>query len=133
MIQRACASIILFAFLATGFSACAILPMSQRSDVTVHSVHSMNFGGTSTIVGVVSDSTGEFLAGSSVALIDVATESLKIQAEVQPDGTYEIVNIAPGKYRLRAKATGFKTVEVGDVNLHTNTLVIIDFHPTKNH
>jgi hypothetical protein len=132
MNQRSCVSLFLIAFFATAFSACAILRSGGRSDITVHSVHSMNFGGTSTIVGVVADSAGQFLAGASVALFDLDTESLKIEAEVQPDGTYKIADIFPNKYRIRAKAVGFKTVEVNDLNLHTNTLVIIDFHLNKN-
>lgn len=132
MNQRFCASIFLIAFLATGFSACAIQRIGERNDNTIHSVHSMNFGGTATIVGVVADSAGQFLAGASVALFDVVTESLKIEAEVQPDGTYKIADISPNKYRLRARAVGFKTVQVNDLNLHTNTLVIIDFHLNKD-
>jgi hypothetical protein len=132
MNQRSCASIFLVAFFSIAFSSCAIFRSGGRSDITVHSVHSMNFGGTSTIVGVVADSAGQFLAGASVALFDLDPESLKIEAEVQPDGTYKIEDIFPNKYRIRAKAVGFKTVDVNDLNLHINTLVIIDFHLNKN-
>ena len=127
MNRRLCLFIILVAFLSTGFSACVALRLGQRTDVTVHSVHSLDFSGKATIVGVVVDSDGEFVPGGSVAIFDVDTESLKNEAEVQPDGTYRMVDITPNKYRIRAKADGFTTVQLNDLNLRTNTLVIVDF------
>ncbi len=132
MKQRSYVSLFLVAIISTVFSACTTLRLSERKDVSVHSVHSLEFNGMATIVGVVSDADGEFLPGASVALFDVVTETLKNEAEVQPDGTYKMTNIYPDKYRLRAKVAGFKTVPVKDIKIQGNTLVVIDFQLDRN-
>ena len=132
MNQRFCTSIFLFALLSTVFSACITARIVEKSNVTIHSVHSMDFIGKATIVGVVVDSEGQALIGASIALYDLDTESLKVAGGVTPDGTYKITNISPDKYRVRVKADGFKTVQFNELNLHANTLVIIDFHLEKN-
>ena len=127
MKQQICGSFILIAIVSMLFSACTAQRLSERKDVTIHSVHSFEFNGNATIVGVVSDTDGEFLPGASVALFEVDTEHLRNEAEVQPDGTYKMTNIAPDKYRLRAKMAGFKTVPIKDIKIRSNTLVVIDF------
>lgn len=132
MNQRFCTSIFLLVFLGVGFSACAVQRISQRSDVTFHSVHTLDFDGKVTIVGIVADTAGDFFGGASVALFDVDTETLKNEAEVQPDGTYKMTNISPDKYRLQAKAAGFKTVQVNDLKLRANSLVVLDFYLSRN-
>jgi hypothetical protein len=132
MNQRFCTSILLFALLSTVFSSCITARVVQKSNVTIHSVHSMDFIGKATIAGIVVDSEGQALIGASIALFDLDTESLKVEGAVTPDGTYKITNISPDKYRVRVKADGFKTVQFNELNLRANTLVIIDFHLENN-
>jgi Carboxypeptidase regulatory-like domain len=122
----------LIAFFSMVFSGCISQKLSERTDISIHSVHSLDFNGKATIVGVVTDVDGEFLPGASVALFDVDTEALKNEAEVQPDGTYKMTDISPDKYRLRAKVAGFKTVPIKDIKIRANTLIVIDFVLDKN-
>jgi len=72
------------------------------------------------IEGVVMDPTGAAVAGASLELRNVDT-GVTQSAKTSDTGNYSFVNLAPGKYVLKASASGFKTTEV-DLTLSTAQL-----------
>jgi Carboxypeptidase regulatory-like domain len=65
-------------------------------------------GGQSTfgsIVGVVHDASGGLIAGASLRMRSLEDNS-------GTDGSFEFVNIKPGKYALSAQAAGFAEFQV---------------------
>lgn len=62
--------------------------------------------------GIVRDQGGVPLAGASVAIFDVATRMVKpVRATSTGEGGEFEASVAPGRYLLRAVASGFDTVE----------------------
>jgi len=132
MNKRFYTPIVFFVLLPMLFSSCITARVISKNDVTIHSVHSMDFIGKATIVGVVVDSDDQPIVGASIALFDLGTESLRVDGGVQSDGTYKITNISPDKYRIRVKADGFKTVQINELNLKANTLAVVDFRLNRS-
>src|SRR4051812_5144239 len=64
-------------------------------------------GGGATLVGTVTDTSGAALAGARVTVVNVAT-SFITENTTSPEGAYYIPYLAPGVYRIKVSATGFK-------------------------
>jgi outer membrane receptor protein involved in Fe transport len=60
-----------------------------------------------TLTGVVRDATGAVLAGATVTATHVAT-GVESRATTTADGTYLILNLAPGQHVVEAQASGFQ-------------------------
>ncbi|MGH9657124.1 MAG: carboxypeptidase regulatory-like domain-containing protein, partial [Bryobacteraceae bacterium] len=71
---------------------------------------------TGTITGTVKDASNLPVAAVTVTLIHVAT-GLERQAPTDIRGDFVFSSVAPGEYRLRATASGFKRYERTGVNL----------------
>jgi Carboxypeptidase regulatory-like domain/TonB-dependent Receptor Plug Domain len=71
-----------------------------------------------TVSGVVKDSGGAVVAGASVTVTNLAT-NVASQQTTTDTGSYLVVNLIPGQYRIDVELTGFKkrsqtvTLEVG--------------------
>ena len=75
------------------------------------------------IVGSLIDSeTGEFLIGVSVYL-----EGTKQGAISDLDGNYEIRDVVPGKYSLRAQLVGYETIRIDSVEVTAGDQTRADF------
>jgi len=64
---------------------------------------------TGSITGIARDSTGAVVLGVTVTVKNVATGGSRT-ATTDAEGRYQIVNIDPGDYELRAALAGFRTV-----------------------
>ena len=71
---------------------------------------------------VVEAGTGESLIGATVYI-----EETSQGAVVAPDGSYAIINVAPGVYTVRASMVGFGTVRKGEVKVSIDRTTRIDF------
>ena len=85
-----------------------------------------------TLTGVVKDSGGGVVPGATVTVTHLAT-NLETHQQTTETGTYQVVNLIPGRYQVDVELTGFKkssqvvTLEVGmrarlDVELAVGSL-----------
>jgi Carboxypeptidase regulatory-like domain/TonB dependent receptor/TonB-dependent Receptor Plug Domain len=85
-----------------------------------------------TISGIVKDSSGGIIPGATVVATNLAT-GVGSQQQTTETGSYQIVNLIPGRYRIEVELSGFKknsqvvTLEVGqrariDVELEVGSL-----------
>src|SRR5262245_11266571 len=71
-----------------------------------------------TLTGVVKDSSGGVVPGATVTVTNLAT-NLETHQQTTETGSYQVVNLNPGRYRIDAELSGFKkfsqviTLEVG--------------------
>src|SRR5437867_9035510 len=80
--------------------------------------------GTSEIGGRVTDETNAALPGATVIVTNEATGVFR-EITTGPDGSYFVSQMVPGRYRLSARLTSFKTFERGGLILEVgNTLTI---------
>src|SRR5262245_62876724 len=75
---------------------------------------------TTSIQGTISDPTGAIIPGVSVTIEDKGTGATR-SAVTNDSGRYQILQVAPGLYRLRAELTGFKTIVRDNLQLLVNT------------
>jgi outer membrane receptor protein involved in Fe transport len=83
-------------------------------------------GTTGKLAGVVKDTqTGEALPGVAVQIVGTT-----IGAATNIDGEYFIINVPPGRYRIKASLVGYTPVEVKDVKVSLDLTTNIDFNLT---
>ncbi|MFN3326413.1 MAG: TonB-dependent receptor [Bryobacteraceae bacterium] len=78
-----------------------------------------------TITGIVSDQTGGAIAGASVQIIHVATNT-QATIPTSANGEYSAANLTPGNYRVEVSAVGFKRSVQSNVILSAAGTVRID-------
>jgi hypothetical protein len=64
-----------------------------------------------TLTGVVKDGSGAVVPGSAVTATHVDT-NVATRTQTTASGAYQVVNLAPGRYRVEAEAPGFRTAAV---------------------
>lgn len=69
----------------------------------------------STFHGTVTDTTDAPIPGAAVLLIPAAGKALTAETDV--GGGFKFANIAPGKYRLQIRSTGFQPVDEASLEL----------------
>src|SRR5439155_19098328 len=74
---------------------------------------------TGKIVGVVKDQQGAVIPGATVTATNVATQSSR-QAVTNSEGSFEILLVPIGNYRLTAENPGFKKMISDEKNLQIN-------------
>jgi hypothetical protein len=81
--------------------------------------------GTAEIGGKVTDEQGAVLPGVSIV---VTNESTGVFREVtsSPEGTYFVSQLVPGRYKIIAKLTGFRTAERSGLILQVGTTMTIN-------
>ncbi len=82
-------------------------------------------GATAQISGTVRDSSGGVLPGVDVTATQTDT-GLKRNATTDVDGSYTIVNLPPGPYRLEATLQGFRTFEQTGLTLQVGASPVIN-------
>ncbi len=65
-------------------------------------------GGEGNIVGHVKDSTGGVINGATITVTNPAT-GLKRTVQSDSDGTFSVINLAPGNYKIETIYAGFAT------------------------
>jgi hypothetical protein len=71
------------------------------------------------INGSVTEATGSFITGANVKIVSEATGQTR-ETKSGNDGTFEVTNLQPGKYRIEITQTGFKRLEHGGIELTAN-------------
>jgi hypothetical protein len=72
--------------------------------------------GTGALTGTITDSTGAAVPNVTVTAISTATGQERT-ATTGTDGVYRFTLLPPGAYRVRFAAAGFKTAEVGPIDI----------------
>src|SRR5262245_48881940 len=81
--------------------------------------------GFSTIRGAITDSTGAVVIGAQISVVDVQTNVARSTLSGDA-GNFELPDLKPGNYRLRAQLSGFKTFEADGIELQSNQIRRID-------
>lgn len=82
-------------------------------------------GATAQISGVVKDSSGGVLPGVDVTATQTET-GLKRNATTEVDGSYTILNLQPGPYRVEATLQGFRTFQQTGIVLQIGASPVIN-------
>ena len=77
-------------------------------------------GQTSSLSGTVLDPQGNAVAGAVITVTNVATGAARTTT-TSKDGAYQIPQLAPGSYRVRAEAGGFKAIVTEDMQVLVST------------
>jgi hypothetical protein len=80
---------------------------------------------TASIRGTVTDSSGGFVGGASVALTNPESKSERA-ATTEADGGYQFLFLPPGTYTLTVAAAGFQKYEQTGLQLLVNTPVTVN-------
>ncbi len=81
----------------------------------------------STVRGTATDTTGAVVPGVTVVITAVATNVTARTVSTDANGNFEIPDLLPGLYRLRAELSGFKAFEAGNILLEVGQIRRIDF------
>ncbi len=81
---------------------------------------------TSTISGVVTDSTQAAIPGAEVRLIDLGTKAARTTS-TNEQGRYVFVNLEPGTYGLAVTKDGFSKSEVASQQVEVGTTLTLNF------
>ncbi|MFN0084968.1 MAG: carboxypeptidase regulatory-like domain-containing protein [Blastocatellia bacterium] len=86
------------------------------------------FGQSSSLAGSVLDPQGNMISGATVTATNLATGAVRTTTSSR-DGSYQLAQLAPGAYRVRAEAQGFAAVvlEAVQVLVSTNLTANISF------
>src|SRR5262245_39071705 len=80
----------------------------------------MAFGQSSSLSGTVVDPQGNAVAGATITVTNVATGAARA-ATSSKEGAYQIPQLSPGTYRVRAEGRGFASVVLEDIQVLVNT------------
>jgi hypothetical protein len=81
--------------------------------------------GTAGLSGTVTDPSGAAIPNVTVTLTSTDTNQART-ANTGADGVYKFTLLAPGSYKVRFAAAGFKTAEVGSVTLNVTESPVLD-------
>jgi len=81
---------------------------------------------TGRILGTVHDQSGGSLGGASITVTDV-DRGITRSTVADAVGDYVVPNLAPGKYKVRAEAKGFKSAERAGITLEVAKDINLDF------
>jgi hypothetical protein len=77
------------------------------------------------IVGTALDATGAVLPGVQVTITNQKTDETHTRPTTG-SGTYAFTTLFPGIYRIRAEASGFKPIEIRDIQIQVNQTARFD-------
>jgi hypothetical protein len=80
---------------------------------------------TSTVTGVVSDSTGAVVPNAKVELTDIGTSG-KTSTTTGSDGGYTFASVKPGNYHLTVSAKGFRQAVVNGLKVEVGKSALIN-------
>ena len=82
-------------------------------------------GNTGRILGAVTDKSGTYIAGASVAVTDVARGVTK-NLVTDSDGAYFALNLVAGDYAVRVEVKGFKVFERKNIQVEVGKDIRVD-------
>jgi hypothetical protein len=82
--------------------------------------------GLSVMRGTVSDQSGAVLPGAEISVTDLATNIKVRTIMTDSNGNFEIPDLKPGNYRLRAEKTGFRPYVADDLLLDSGQTRRVD-------
>lgn len=82
-------------------------------------------GGGATLVGTVKDSTGALVSGAKVTVVNTAT-AFVTELTTSAEGAYYVPYLAPGEYRMKISASGFKEFVREGITLRSAEVPRID-------
>src|SRR5262245_59983641 len=85
----------------------------------------MAFGQSSSLSGTVGGPQGNAVGGATITATNVAAGAGRA-ATSSKEGAYQIRQLAPGTYRVRAEERGFASVLLEDVQVLVNTPVTLN-------
>ncbi|MBL8222749.1 MAG: carboxypeptidase regulatory-like domain-containing protein, partial [Bryobacterales bacterium] len=80
---------------------------------------------TASIVGTVTDSSGGAVPGARVAAVNIET-GLRVQRESAADGSYKILLLPFGDYRLEVEREGFQRYSRSGIRLAVGDIATLD-------
>src|SRR5271165_3952751 len=80
---------------------------------------------TTSLRGTVKDASGAVISEAVLTLTDASTGSLR-KVLSGKNGDYQFLQIAPGKYELKAEKPGFSVLVKNDLLLEVNTPATFD-------
>jgi hypothetical protein len=80
---------------------------------------------TTRINGTVKDTAGATVPGAKITVVDVATKDQKT-ATSNEEGTFVVTDVRPGTYYVTVEATGFKKLQVSNVQVHVDSPVLLN-------
>src|SRR5438045_4969232 len=80
---------------------------------------------TGRVAGVVTDPTGAVVAGAKVTVTNVAT-GVSRETTTDADGSYQVLQLPIGSYRIGVEAPGFRKVVTGQEQLRINETLRMD-------
>src|SRR5262249_28700048 len=83
------------------------------------------FGQSSSLSGTIFDPQGSAIAGATITVTNNATGAIRI-ATSSKDGTYQMPQLAPGSYNVRAEAKGFATIVLENVQVLVSAPVTLN-------
>jgi hypothetical protein len=83
------------------------------------------FGQSSSLSGTVLDPQGNAVAGATITATNGATGAARA-ATSSKEGAYQIPQLAPGTYRVRAEGNGFASVLLEDVQILVSTPITLN-------
>src|SRR5580698_7037468 len=81
---------------------------------------------TASLSGAVRDSSGAVIANSTIVLRNVDT-TVERASVTNSAGEYAFLSIAPGRYTLEAKATGFSSQQIAEFPLTVGQTATMNF------
>lgn len=91
---------------------------------------SFAFGQSSSLSGTVLDPQGNAVSGATITATNLATGAVRTTTSSK-EGAYQISQLAPGTYRVRAEAQGFASVALEDVQAPVSTPVTLNIAFSK--
>jgi hypothetical protein len=82
-------------------------------------------GGGATLVGTIKDATGSVVGGAKITVTNVAT-AFVTEISSSAEGTYYVPYLAPGEYRMKVTAAGFKEFVRAGITLRSAEVPRID-------
>jgi hypothetical protein len=77
------------------------------------------------LLGVVTDASGSMVPGAKVTLLNTGTSEARV-AETNSNGSYQFVNLVPGKYRMTIEKEGFKRKALDGLQVEVQAAVRAD-------
>src|SRR5579863_1529459 len=84
------------------------------------------YGQDATVIGTVTDPSGASVANAKITITSLSTNSSRT-VNTGDSGQYAIPEVHPGKYDVKAEASGFKVAEQKGVVLNVNDRARLDF------
>src|SRR5690348_8841760 len=80
---------------------------------------------TGRIIGVVTDATGAVVPSARIIVTNVAT-NISTEGTTGPDGSYQVLQLPIGSYKVSAEAQGFRKTVTSPQQLEINQSLKVD-------